>query len=91
MNLLNPPRLDKAAVKKSFNRGAAQYDKTAVLQSEVLNRLLQRLEYIKLSPELIVDLGCGTGQAVKPLLKRYKNCAVLSLDMACKMLSNRAD
>ena len=74
MNLLNPPRLDKAAVKKSFNRGAAQYDKTAVLQSEVLNRLLQRLEYIKLSPELIVDLGCGTGQAVKPLLRRYKHC-----------------
>jgi malonyl-CoA O-methyltransferase len=86
VNLLNPPRLDKIAVKKSFNRGAADYDKCAVLQAEVLKRLLERLEYIKLQPEWVVDLGCGTGQAIKPLTKKYRHAQVVALDMADAML-----
>ncbi len=87
MNLLNPPRLDKTAVKKSFNRCAGQYDSTAVLQEEVLSRLLERLDYIRVTPELILDLGCGTGAAVRPLHKRYKKSTVLALDMADEMLA----
>ncbi len=86
MNLLNPPRLDKAAVKKSFNRSACCYDHAAVLQNEVLARLLERLQYIRLQPELVLDLGCGTGQAIKPLLKQYRRVSVLSLDLAGEML-----
>lgn len=86
MNLLNPPRLDKSAVKKSFNRSACQYDRSAVLQAEVLSRLFERLEYIKLKPELVVDLGCGTGQGIKRLHKHYKKSTVLALDMADEML-----
>jgi len=87
VNLLNPPRLDKAAVKKSFNRCASQYDSSAVLQEEVLSRLMERLDYIKLEPELILDLGCGTGAAVRPLHKRYKKAKVMALDMADEMLA----
>ncbi len=86
IDLLHPPRLDKAAVRKSFNRSAAQYEQYAVLQAEILSRLLERLDYIKLQPELIVDLGCGTGQAVRPLRKRYRKASVLGLDLAERML-----
>ncbi|MFT7528125.1 MAG: hypothetical protein ACI9LY_003285, partial [Arenicella sp.] len=32
MDLLNLPRLDKAAVKKSFNRAAKTYNNAGVLQ-----------------------------------------------------------
>jgi len=87
VNLLNPPRLDKAAVKKSFNRCARHYDNCAVLQEEVLSRLVERLEYIKCDPKLIVDLGCGTGSAIKPLHRRYKKANVVALDMADEMLA----
>ncbi len=87
MNLLNPPRLDKTAIRKSFNRCASQYDESAVLQREVLSRLLQRLDYIKLEPSLILDLGSGTGQAIKPLHKRYRKAQVLALDLAEAMLA----
>jgi malonyl-CoA O-methyltransferase len=86
MNLLNPPRLDKAQVRRSFNRSARGYDRSAVLQVEVLKRLLERLDYIKLDPRLILDLGCGTGQAIKPLRKRYRKASLLSLDLADEML-----
>lgn len=87
MNLLNPPRLDKSAVRKSFNRCAGQYDESAILQEEVLSRLLQRLDYIKAEPQNIVDLGCGTGAAIKPLQKRYRKARIIGLDMAEEMLT----
>ncbi|MDQ7010295.1 MAG: methyltransferase domain-containing protein, partial [Mariprofundaceae bacterium] len=57
------------------------------MQREVLSRLLQRLDYIKLEPSLILDLGCGTGQAIRPLNKRYAKAQVLALDMAAAMLA----
>jgi len=78
--------LDKKAIKKSFNRSARTYDKSAVLQAEILTRLLDRLQYINLEPALILDLGCGTGQAIKRLRKHYKKANVLALDMADEML-----
>jgi malonyl-CoA O-methyltransferase len=87
VNLLNPPRLDKTAVKKSFNRSAAQYNQSAILQREVLTRLFERLQYIKLAPKLVVDLGCGTGQAIKMLRKHYAKSSILGLDLAHEMLS----
>lgn len=87
MNLLNPPRLDKQAVRKSFNRGADQYDHYAVLQAEVLSRLLERLDYIRLDPRQIVDIGCGTGKAIKPLQKRYRKANLLAIDIADQMLA----
>ena len=58
-----------------------------MLQREVLSRLLERLDYIKLEPKLILDLGSGTGQAIKPLNKRYAKTQVLALDMAEAMLA----
>ncbi len=86
MNLLNPPQLDKVAVKKSFNRSASQYDQSAVLQAEIISRLLGRLDFMKVNPELVVDLGCGTGKAIGKLQKKYPKSTVLGLDIADKML-----
>lgn len=86
MDLLNLPRLDKAAVKKSFNRAAKTYNDAGVLQEEVLSRLLGRLQYVRLEPESIVDIGCGTGRGVAGLQKIYSGAKVVGLDMAYSML-----
>ncbi len=86
MDLLNLPRLDKAAVKKSFNRAAKTYDRASILQEEVLTRLLHRLDYIRYLPTDIVDIGCGTGRAVKGLQKKYPQGDIVSLDLAFSML-----
>ena len=87
MDLLNLPRLDKKSVKKSFNRAAKSYDQAAILQEEVLNRLQQRLHYIRHRPETVVDVGCGTGKAIPGLLKRYPRARVYALDIAESMLA----
>lgn len=86
MDLLNPPRLDKAAIKNSFNRAAKSYNRAAILQEEVLTRLLQRLEYIHCEPAAIIDIGCGTGRAVETLQQKYPGSNIVSLDLAFSML-----
>ncbi|MCP4489428.1 MAG: malonyl-ACP O-methyltransferase BioC [Gammaproteobacteria bacterium] len=86
MNLLNPPRLDKVSVKKSFNRAAKSYNRAAILQEQVLQRLLQRLQYIRHQPQSIIDIGCGTGKAVASLSKRYPKAKITCIDLAFSML-----
>jgi malonyl-CoA O-methyltransferase len=86
LDLLNLPRLDKAAVKKSFNRAATSYNKAGVLQDEVLSRLLGRLQYVRLDPASAIDIGCGTGRGVAGLQKIYSGAKVIGLDMAYSML-----
>ena len=87
MDLLNPPRLDKKSVKKFFNRAAKRYDKAAILQEEVLNRLLQRLNYIRHRPDKILDIGCGTGKGIRGLQKIYPRARLVGTDIAREMLN----
>ena len=86
MDLLNPPRLDKLAVKKSFERAAKSYNYAAILHKEVLSRLLQRLDCIRHQPRAVIDIGCGTGNAVAGLQKRYSGSKIVGLDLAFSML-----
>ncbi len=86
MNLLNPPRLDKHAVKQSFNRYAASYNQSAALQAEVCLRLLERLDLINTNPEWVLDMGCGTGQALRTLSSKYPKAQLLSADISYQML-----
>jgi len=86
LNLLNPPRLDKTAIKKSFNRSATSYNQSAILQHEVLDRLSDRLDYINLNPSLILDIGCGTGKGLKKLSKHYTKAKIIGFDLALNML-----
>ena len=86
LDLLNPPRLDKKSVKKFFNRAAKSYDNAAILQEEVQNRLLERLEYIRHQPATVIDIGCGTGKGLKRLDKVYRRARVYGADIAHAML-----
>ncbi|MEN8175822.1 MAG: hypothetical protein ABFS23_08670, partial [Pseudomonadota bacterium] len=62
------PGLDKARVRRAFGRAAATYDAGAVLQQEIGERLLERLDYVRLEPERVLDAGCGTGIASADLM-----------------------
>ena len=57
--------LNKKHLRNAFERAAASYDQAAVLQHEVSNRMLSRLEYIKYLPDIILDAGSGTGYSQK--------------------------
>ena len=77
--------LDKQSVRRSFERAAATYDAAAVLQHEVCRRMLARLDYIKLAPQVILDAGSGTGNAVDGLLSRWPHARLVALDLALSM------
>ena len=86
MDLLNIPRLDKSSIIKFANRAAKSYDNAAILHEEVLNRLLERLQYIRHQPETIIDVGSGTGRGLRGLHKTYPRARIYATDIAHEML-----
>ncbi|HCI52618.1 MAG TPA: malonyl-[acyl-carrier protein] O-methyltransferase BioC [Gallionella sp.] len=78
--------IDKKAMRQAFSRAAEGYDASAVLQREVCTRMLERLEYIKLQPERLLDAGSGTGWGGRQLAEKYPAAQVISLDIAIGML-----
>jgi len=74
--------LDRAAVRRAFERAADSYDAAAVLQRTVADELLGRLDLMTLKPQRILDLGCGTGYCARALQKRYGKARVFGLDLA---------
>lgn len=81
-----PPPIDRRQVRRSFSRAAASYDEAGVLQDEVRSRLLERLDWVRLEPRRILDLGTGTGRALGPLAERYPAAEVIGLDLTPAML-----
>ena len=79
-------RIDKARVRASFNHAASSYDAAAILQMEVHERMLSRLDFVKIAPQAILDAGCGTGIASRALAKRFAASQIISLDIAIGML-----
>lgn len=82
-----PFSLDKNRIRASFDAAAEQYDDVAVLQREIADRILERLDLVKLQPCTILDIGAGTGVATHALSKRYKKAHVIAFDLAPKMLN----
>ena len=78
--------LDKDAIRSSFDRAASSYDHYAVLQREIESRLLERIEFQRHEPAVILDLGCGTGSASRTLAKQFPQAGVIALDWAPAML-----
>ena len=79
---------DKMLARRSIESAAAAYDQAAALQQEIGQRLLQRLDLVKIKPDRILDLGSGTGQCIPDLFARYKKAQVVALDIALPMLEH---
>ena len=78
--------IDKRQAQRAFASAARDYDAAAVLQREVGNRLIERLDYINYTPGVILDVGAGTGYCTSLLQKKYPKARVLALDIAQPML-----
>lgn len=80
----------KRDVRRAFERAARTYDEAAVLQREVGARLLEHLDPIRIEPRRVLDLGCGTGESLAALQRRYARASVIGLDLAHAMLVRAA-
>jgi malonyl-CoA O-methyltransferase len=78
--------IDKEQARRAFERAAARYDEVAVLQREIGRRMLERLDYVRLEPRVVLDAGCGTAVTTAELARRYPQAEVVALDFAEGML-----
>lgn len=78
--------IERSEVRRAFGRAAATYDAAAELQRRVRDELLSRLDYVKLEPAAVLDLGAGTGHATLALKRRYPASTVVAIDLAESML-----
>ncbi|MDX8412804.1 MAG: malonyl-ACP O-methyltransferase BioC [Mariprofundales bacterium] len=74
-------------VAHAFDRAAAHYEQFAALQQEVANRLDAHLNFTKITPKRMVDIGCGTGFLTARLQQRYPKADLLALDIAPAMVA----
>ena len=86
----NAYALEKRQVARSFGLAANQYELVNQLQRTVADRLIERLDYFKLKPSTILDLGSGPGTSAKKLSKYYKKTNVIEVDISLQMLSHSA-
>ena len=78
--------LERSKTRQGFERAAHTYDSAAFIQREIGSRLLERLDLVRMQPERVLDLGCGTGAISEALLKRYKKAQVIGIDLAENMV-----
>ncbi len=86
-----PVQIDKRLMRLAFEHAAHSYDQAAVLQREVNQRMLERLDWVKLDPHWVLDAGAGTGVGARALASRYPKARVLGLDIAQTMLQVARD
>jgi len=77
-----------ARVRRAFDRASATFDQFSAVHAEVRSRLLERLDLVRLQPNVVVDLGAGTGHATRALQDRYRAAQVIALDRSPKMLQH---
>jgi len=90
---MSPPRfsLERQAVRSAFDRAALTYDGAAALQREVASRMAERLQYVKLAPARVLDLGCGTGADFALLSRAYPDARPIGCDWSPVMLRQARD
>lgn len=77
---------DRDQVRRAFGRAAASYAEHALLQREVEDRLLERLDYVTAAPQRVLDLGSGPGRASGRLRRRWRKAEVIAMDLTLPML-----
>ena len=91
--MLAPPRVPVrvATVRAQFDARAGRFVASAALTREIGCRLIERLQYIRLAPQRILDVGCGPGETRTGLHARYPHAHWTGADVSERMLRAAMD
>ena len=84
--LLDIAEIDRQAMRAAFEKAAPFYDAAAILQQEVANRLVDRMDLMSMKPVSILDAGSGTGFVSQLIAERFPKAKITALDLAFNML-----
>ncbi|MDR2838723.1 MAG: methyltransferase domain-containing protein [Azonexus sp.] len=90
-NYLVDGLVDRAQVARRFARAAKAYESGDFFAREIDRRMQERLDYVTLRPQRIVDLGCSRGGSFAGLAARYAEAELLGLDLVPAMLRGAAE
>ncbi len=71
---------------RSFDRAADGFASGDFLHAEIRRRVLEQLDWVRLEPGLVIDAGCGPGDARAGLKRRFPDARMASLDASLGML-----
>ena len=80
-------QLDPGLVRRRAGRAAADYASVDTLAREISRRMGERLDYIRIEPRRILDLGCGPGADLPGFAQRYPGVPRLAIDSSPAMLA----
>jgi malonyl-CoA O-methyltransferase len=83
---LAPHLLDDRAVHRRYARAGTGLAHS-VLLAEARNRLLERLTYVRLDPQWVIDLGSASGAGLRGLARRYPRARVVGMDSNLALLA----
>ncbi len=83
---LDIAEIDRRAMRAAFEKAAPFYDAAAILQQEVANRLVERMDLMSMKPVSILDAGSGTGFVSQLIAERFPKAKITALDLAFNML-----
>jgi malonyl-CoA O-methyltransferase len=80
-----------ATVRRQFDARAARFSEHAELPREIRRRMLERLDYIRIVPVRVLDIGCGAGDSRAAITSRYPSIAWIGVDVSEGMLRSGLD
>ena len=78
--------VDRQQVGRRFSKVAASYGEADFFAREVDRRMQERLDYVNIQPQRILDLGCSRGASFPDLAARYPAAELIGLDASPAML-----
>lgn len=78
--------LNTKLIRSHYNRNVAQLANLDFIWQELAERVISRLDYIKLSPNKILDCGSGLGFDRGLLVNKFPQAKIIELDIALDIL-----
>jgi malonyl-CoA O-methyltransferase len=82
---------DVECARRGFEKSAATFARASVVHDEARRRLLDRLAFVRLEPQTVIDLGCGHGAGALELARTYPNAGLIAIDTSRAMLGVAAE
>ena len=79
-------RLDRKAVRRAFDRAAEKGGDSRILSREIERRMAERLDYVRLAPNDILDAGCGGVPGERMVSRRYPAARLTGVDASLAAL-----
>lgn len=79
--------LDARRVRRAFDRASRTFETNSAVHADIRDRLIERLDIVRIKPACVLDLGAGAGHGTRELKRRYRSAQVVALDVSAQMLA----